>query len=178
MSPFLDETDAILAPYRDKLGADHAAYRHHVWRVIALGRELAGTPTADQNAKLVIAACFHDLGIWTEDTFDYIDPSVALAGNYLDRNGLSPWREEIERMIREHHKLTVFRDSRFPLVEIFRRADWIDVSLGLLTFGLSRTVIRNIRREYPNAGFHKKLLWLTAREFRRHPLSPLPMFKW
>jgi hypothetical protein len=29
--------------------------------------------------KIAVAAVFHDLGIWTNKTFDYIAPSVALA---------------------------------------------------------------------------------------------------
>jgi HD superfamily phosphodiesterase len=29
--------------------------------------------------KIAAAAVFHDLGIWTDRTFDYIAPSIALA---------------------------------------------------------------------------------------------------
>jgi hypothetical protein len=42
---------------------------------------------------LVIAACFHDLGIWTDHTFDYLSPSAGLARDYLQRYGLSAWQE-------------------------------------------------------------------------------------
>ncbi len=178
MSAFEEKASAILAPYRDKLARDYTAYQNHVLRVISLGGQLRSKPTAEEEDKLIIAACFHDLGIWTANTFDYLAPSIALAGEYLDKNGLSRWRKEIRLMISEHHKITVFRDERFPLVEIFRRADWIDVSLGGLNFGLEKKTIRGIRNAFPNAGFHKKLLQLTAREFLRNPLRPLPMFKW
>jgi hypothetical protein len=64
------------------------------------------------------------------------------------------------------------------LIEPFRRADWIDVSRGLLTFGLPRTRLRAIFARWPNAGFHKRLVQLTLREARRHPLRPLPVLKW
>ena len=63
-------------------------------------------------------------------------------------------------------------------VETFRRADWIDVSNGMLRFGLPRAVVREVRRTFPDAGFHRRLLQLTLRRFRRHPLSPLPMMRW
>ncbi len=178
MKRFVRKTDSLLALYRQKLGDDYTAYRHHVLRVIFLARELTGNPTEEQSEKIVIAACFHDLGIWSADTFDYLEPSIALAGTYLAKNGLSRWQDEISLMISEHHKISVIREGHFPLAEIFRRADWIDVSLGLLTFGLKKEAIRDIRREFPNAGFHKRLLQLTVRELGRHPFNPLPMFKW
>jgi len=63
-------------------------------------------------------------------------------------------------------------------VEPFRQADWIDVSLGLLTFGLPRARLRAIFARWPNAGFHRRLVQLTLREARRHPLRPLPVLKW
>ncbi len=178
MSALEEKVSAILGPYRDKLARDYMAYHNHVLRVITLGGHLGGRLSAEEENKLIIAASFHDLGIWTANTFDYLAPSIVLAGEYLDKNGLSRWREEISLMISEHHKITLFRDERFPLVEVFRRADWIDVSLGGLTFGLEKKTIRGIRKAFPNAGFHKKLIQLTAREFLRKPLRPLPMFKW
>jgi len=54
----------------------------------------------------------------------------------------------------------------------------IDVSRGLLSFGLPRARLQAIFARWPNAGFHRRLVQLTLREARRHPLRPLPVLKW
>lgn len=80
-------------------------------------------------------------------------------------------------MIVEHHRIRRAGPSSAP-VEIFRRADAVDVSLGVVRFGLPRASCRAVRRECPDAGFHARLVALTLAHARRHPGSPLPMFKW
>jgi len=80
-------------------------------------------------------------------------------------------------MIVNHHKITRADADPGSLVEVFRRADWIDVSRGLRRFGLSRTFIESVFAHWPDAGFHWRLVELTVDRFRHHPLSPLPMVK-
>lgn len=80
-------------------------------------------------------------------------------------------------MIGEHHKISAFRGDLGPLVECFRQADWIDVSMGLIRFGLERGVTREIFSTWPNAGFHRLLLKLSLKRFVTDPLTPLPMVK-
>jgi hypothetical protein len=81
-------------------------------------------------------------------------------------------------MIASHHKLRRFTDGRYPLVEAFRRADLIDVSLGLVKFGVSGTYIREVKRHFPDQGFHKRLVQLAGGWAPTHPTSPLPFLKW
>jgi len=81
-------------------------------------------------------------------------------------------------MINFHHKFRPYENEEFQLVDLFRRADWIDISLGLLKFGLSAEKIHSIQQKYPNEGFHKRLVQLTIKEFFHNPLKPLPMLKW
>lgn len=171
--PLLEE---LLGTSADALGADRVAYRNHAHRVFHFARALgAGGP--DDERKLAIGCHFHDLGIWTDRTFDYLEPSVALAAAYLDEQGLSDWASEISAMIRQHHKVTSARASG-SLVETFRRADWVDVSLGARRFGLGPAFLREVRRAFPNRGFHRRLVELTLERVRSHPLDPLPMFRW
>jgi len=59
----------------------------------------------------------------------------------------------------------------------FRRADWIDVSRGLLTFGLPRARLVHIFSTWPDAGFHRRLAQLAGRRLLTHPWNPLPMFR-
>jgi len=168
--------DSLLHTHAGALGGDFAAYRNHTYRVAnfcaALSAESPG-----RLEKIAIAAACHDLGIWTNGTFDYLPPSVRLARAHLAAIGREEWSREITAMIEEHHKITAYRGDAGPLVEAFRRADWIDVSRGLLTFGQRRADVAAVLSAWPNAGFHKRLVQLTARRALTHPWSPLPMFR-
>ena len=170
----IPELDDVLNAHAPALGGDFAGYRNHAHRVMTLC--LALSPSGDRK-KIALAAAFHDLGIWTSATFDYIPPSVELASAHLAASGRSPWAPEIETTIREHHKLTRYRLHPDWLVEPFRRADLIDVSRGLVTFGLPRALIKDVFAQWPSAGFHKRLVQLSLNRLVSHPLSPLPMVR-
>lgn len=168
--------DAVLAAYRDVVGADYDGYRNHVCRVVALCRA-QGDFDADAVEKIRIAACFHDIGIWTAGTLDYLAPSAAAAAAHLAAHGRAAWTAEVGEMIAMHHGLSSRAGSAFALVEPFRRADIADFSLGLFPMGLPRALLRRLRDEFPNRGFHRRLVALGWRWFLRHPLNPLPMFR-
>jgi hypothetical protein len=168
--------DEVLRSHAAELGRDFAAYRNHAYRVLNLGVALTrGNP--DQIQKIAIAAAFHDLGIWTEGTFDYLLPSVRLVSAHLSRSGRAEWNSEITQMILQHHKISPFHAEPQSLVEPFRRADWVDVSRGLFTFGLPRKLLGEIFSTWPNEGFHRRLAQLSVARFLTHPWSPLPMLK-
>jgi len=167
--------DEVLHVHASKLGRDFTAYRNHVYRVVNLCTAMMKDP--GDLEKIAVAAVFHDLGIWTNKTFDYIAPSMALARDHLAKHGRADWVAEIEGMIADHHKITPSNANRASLVEPFRRADWIDVTRGQRTFGLPRPLIRSVLAAWPDAGFHGRLVQLTLQRFRTHPLSPLPMVK-
>jgi hypothetical protein len=173
----LPTVEEVLHNHAPELGHDLTAYRNHVYRVVNLSVAIVGD-TRIELEKIAIAAVFHDLGIWTNKTFDYIAPSVALAREHLAARGMADWIPEIEAMIVDHHKVTSSRLNSQPLVESFRRADWIDVTCGLRRFGLPRPFIAAVVATWPNAGFHRRLLELTIDRFLKHPLTPLPMVKW
>lgn len=166
--------DATLEPFRDTVGRDFTGYKNHVTRVAHFCLALHPCDP-DAQKRVVLAACFHDLGIWPTLTLDYLPPSVALARAHLTSNGLEAWAPEVTEMIDLHHRV---RAHESPAVEAFRRADLIDVSLGLLTQGLSRDLIRDVRGRYPNAGFHLRLVQLGLSWTCRHPLRPLPFMRW
>jgi hypothetical protein len=169
--------EQVLSDHASVLGRDHVAYRNHVYRVVNLCLAAAGENPVELE-KLAVAAVFHDLGIWTNQTFDYIAPSVVLARQHLAGRGLADWIPEIDAVIVNHHKVTSSRADQWRLVELFRRADWVDVSKGLRTFGMPRTCIAAVVAAWPDAGFHRRLVALTIDQWRQHPLNPLPMVKW
>lgn len=152
-----------------------AGYKNHVYRVI----NFCGTLTTlddEQRKKVAIAAAFHDLGIYTDNTFDYLPPSIDLARAYLIRNDLMDWSDEVTTMIDEHHCLHSIEGNE--LVEVFRKADLIDFSLGLVKFDLPRSTVSAVRNEFPNNGFHKNLARVACRWIARNPLNPVPVLKW
>ena len=169
--------EEVLANHSSELARDAIGYRNHVYRVLNLCLAITGNSRVDFE-KIAVASVFHDLGIWTDHTFDYIAPSVELAREYLTTSGTAGWIPEIEAMIVNHHKIRQSNGDTSWLVEAFRRADWIDVSNGLRRFGLPPRFIGSVKSTWPDAGFHRRLVELTIQRWWNHPLSPLPMVKW
>lgn len=158
------------------MGGDFTPYRNHAYRVVNLCVALSSGESA-QLEKIATATAFHDLGIWTNHTFDYLEPSARLACAHLTRTGRETWSAEITEMILEHHKISPYRGEPHWLVEPLRRADWVDVSKGLITFGLPRPLVKEIMAMWPSAGFHKRLVQLELKRLRTHPWNPLPMIR-
>ena len=173
----LSTVEDVLDVHASELGHDLIGYRNHVYRVANLCLAIVGESPVELE-KIAVAAVFHDLGIWTNHTFDYITPSVTLAREYLETRGMADWITDIEAMIVNHHKITPARANPQSLVESFRRADWIDVTRGLRRFGLPRTFVDAVAATWPSAGFHRRLVELTIDRWWKHPLNPLPMVKW
>jgi hypothetical protein len=53
----------------------------------------------------------------------------------------------------------------------------MDISLGVITCGLSRRPYEEALSMWPRAGFHQRLVRLALRRLRTHPWSPLPMVR-
>lgn len=168
--------DALLDRHAEPLGASFSAYRNHAYRVLNFHCLLSRDPV--DLDKLAIAAAYHDLGIWSAGTFDYLPPSIAMANAYLQETGRTDWSDEITAMIDHHHKVTACGPRERASVETFRRADWVDVSKGALRFGLQRCVVSSVMTMFPGFGFHRLLLKLSIKRMLRHPLNPLPMLRW
>lgn len=172
----VDLLEQLIERFAGSLGDDRLGYRNHVYRVINFCHLQVNLTGADLE-KVVIAGAFHDLGIWTAGTFDYLPPSKRLAEAFLLDRGQQGWIAEVTGMIDDHHKLSSSSKDPAQLSEVFRRADWIDVSLGLWRFGLDRQGVRAIRAAFPDAGFHWRLITLSAKRLLSHPCDPLPMLK-
>ena len=167
--------DQLLQEHSVQLGKDFTAYRNHVYRVVNLCLNLIDDDKHLE--KIAIAASFHDIGIWTDNTFDYLQPSCRVAHEQLSSHGRTEWSPEISEMILQHHKISRYRGDHELLVEGLRRADWVDVTKGVLTFRLPRETINAIISRWPSAGFHRRLLQLELMRIKTHPLNPLPMLR-
>lgn len=170
------EVEEILGARKSEIDRDYVGYKNHVYRMVNFSLALRDC-SAEERTKILIAGCFHDLGIWTSSTFDYLPPSQALARTYLKQHGLGHWVTEIELMIAMHHKLSRYRDPRYPLVEVFRQGDLVDFSLGIVRCGLPSSYVRAVKHHFPNEGFHRRLVQLEGKWISRHPSNPLPIVK-
>ncbi len=171
--------ERVLHAHRAALGRDYDGYRNHVYRVSSYFNGL-GPASLGSTPALAVAAAFHDLGIWVNHTFDYLEPSSRLARDYLVAQRLGDIDPVlVHELIVQHHKLRPYRQAPWAaLVEQWRRADLVDVSLGVVRFGLPRAYVREVQRRLPDRGFHLCLATLTLRQLARRPWNPLPMMKW
>jgi hypothetical protein len=169
--------DALLEQWKSALGTDYSWYRNHVYRIFNFTCRLAGA-TGDDIEKVAIAAAFHDVGIWLDDTFDYLEPSARHASDYLIQIGRAAWMDAVHQMIDQHHRIRPWHGSEQSLVESFRKADWLDVCLFVLPTRLERDYLTEVLRRFPRNGFHRRLVAFTLRWWKRHPLNPLPILKW
>ena len=170
--------DEILQDYRAVINQSYQGYLNHCKRVAACCLMLSKDDSKETLRKIAIAVAFHDIGIWTAHTIDYIKPSVEEMRQYLVSNELLMWEKEITLMITEHHKITKAECSEYQLVEKFRRADYADFTLGLVRSNIPLSELHKLTREFPNNGFHKNLIYLGIKHLLQKPCSPLPMFKW
>jgi hypothetical protein len=167
--------ELLMHQFKPVLGADYDKYKNHVYRVFL--NCLLMDKEKDNEEKYAIATVFHDIGIWTNSTFDYLDYSIEQVKMNLNEKGKQDWLTEISLMIYWHHKMSKYEGCHKIIVETFRKADWIDLSLGLLTYGFNKKNINANRGEFPSLGFHIFLIKETIKSFFKHPLNPLPMYK-
>lgn len=153
-------TEEILESHRHRAHGDDIgwdAYKAHVYRIFNFARAL--TPESpDRDEKLAIAAAFHDLAAF--DTIDYLVPSIEAQDAWLQKTGRQAWSNELALIIAQHHRLAGYGSSRpyAPLVEAIRRADLVDVSQGLIRFGLPRSYVSEVRGTFDAGVFFKRVI--------------------
>jgi hypothetical protein len=163
--------DETLATYATALGPSAPVYRNHVLRGLNYHALLLGRTPPN---TAVLAWTVHDLGVWTVGTLDYLAPSADLVNELANDFGVTDV-DSARAMVLDHHKL---RPTDNRLSETFRRADLIDVSRGVIRFGVARARVREIADEFPYLGFHRWLAAGLARHAIKHPTAPAPMVRW
>ena len=167
----------VLEQYADQLGDDFQKYRSHVYRVFHYTLFLIRKSSHLTNAireQVALAAAFHDIGIWTHQTLDYIKPSIDEMKKYI---GDSPHYKLIAGMIFWHHKTSPYFGKYQLIIESFRRADWIDVTKRMKTFGVPSEFTEELTAVFPYHNFHYTLMKLSFRHILKHPFAPFAMFK-
>jgi hypothetical protein len=152
--------EEILESHRHRAHGDDAgydAYKAHVYRVVNFARAL--TPDGpDRDDKLAVGAAFHDLAAF--DTLDYLVPSIQAQDAWLQQTGREAWADELAVVVAEHHRFSEYGPNRphAPLVEAVRRADLIDVSQGLVRFGLPRSYVKEVRATFDAGAFFTRVI--------------------
>ncbi len=170
--------DDLFKPYESTIGKDFNTYRNHVYRLFNLILKMKGNTAEADRQKIAIAAVFHDIGIWTDQTFDYIQPSVELAKEYLNKVGKSDWIEEVSLLISEHHKISKYKGQYSSNVVPFIKADLVEVSNGFFLFNIEKDYYQALQKMFPTLGFHRLLLKLGLKNWSKNFFKPLPMMKW
>jgi hypothetical protein len=178
------ELDKLLTLWRDKIGSDWQAYRNHTYRLLNyVNEKLPGLSNEDLDL-VAIAAAYHDVGIWLDKTFDYLEPSSIRAQSYLKSAAKYPAdvleekQQLVNDMVMNHHRVRPVAGGKLSLVNVFRQADWCDVSFGRLRYGLAKKKVQAIQKAFPDAGFHLLLVKLAVVNAAQHPFNPLPMMRW
>ena len=169
--------DEILERYRNVINNDFDGYRNHVTRMLNFSHYLLPDISEDDSKKIQIAAAFHDIALWTHDRVDYLVPSYQDCHQYLEEEGLTAWKEEIQIIIDMHHLMSTYQGPFARLTDVFRKADLVDFSLGLIKNGVSSDFVKAVKKAIPNAGFHKTLMRFTFIQLGRNPFNPVPMMR-
>lgn len=170
--------DAILHDHRQTWsGGDDvgwSGYRNHAQRVFLFARELIG-PDPEQEEQIAIAAAFHDIAVF--QTLDYLVPNLEAMDVWLADYGRQEWRKDIGLAMTLHHRVRPYQGEGEWLVEGIRRADWVEVSGGLVHSGIPGELVRRARRELPMGSFATKSAMRIAGHAVTHPLNPMPFWR-
>lgn len=154
-----DETvEKHLLRFKEAIGNDYEGYRGHIYRVLTYSIHfLHGNE--EKRSIIASALVFHDIGLWTDGTLAYLEPSTSRAEEYFNQKTLKgDDRQLLKDIIYWHHKITPFKGSNEDIVNAVIKADLIDASSGLFTKGMPRSHIKKVNDAIPEAGFHKTLI--------------------
>jgi hypothetical protein len=163
-----------LARLRAASGTVNGPMERHCLRCRHIAAELAAQRGwAIDGEVLTVASILHDIGLYpgVSTSGVYTADGAALAESMLPLHGWSPERVRLcADAIDRHHDLRG-QLARGPEVETLRLADLVDLSGGLLRFGLDRQWLRALREEVPRQGLWGELAREVGRAVRERPLT-------
>lgn len=170
--PIIDE---VLETNRAAIGRLHPMWRLHSYRMLNICVNACPQEPVD---KFAVAIAFHDLPAAIDGDLRYLDRAAALARTWLTGHHLTEWVPEVAAMIANHHKIRPYTGPHAQTVDAFRRADWIDASLGHWSGGQDKALVARINRELPVDELRRAIPRIVLPYAIRHPLKPLPMLRW
>jgi hypothetical protein len=169
-----DAEKACLARLRELVGSPNGPIERHSVRVALITEELARRGARAIDRELVVcASLLHDAGLYpgAATRQAYVSDGRVLAQELLAELG---WTGDRLRLcgdaVERHHELTP-QWGRGAEVELIRRADLVEVSQTLVSFGLPRPWLRTMRSDIPVDGFLPEVLRQLAVAARKRPAS-------
>jgi hypothetical protein len=165
---------AALTALRELAGADSVMERH-CHRQFLIAERLVGERPYDR--ELVLCACWlHDAGVYIDSSAPYVTEAGLLAARVVE-----PFAWETDRRQRlldacEQHHAPRSRMALGLEVELLRQSDLVDVSAGLVNFGIDRAWLRALFRRVPRSGFIPLLGRIAVHELRSRPMSLTRVF--
>jgi hypothetical protein len=170
---------ACLDKLRELSGETEGSMERHCARVLAIAVELGRRRGLELDRELLgCAAWLHDAGLYegAASAAAYVTD-----GRRLVAEVLAPFSWPAERLrvcgdaVERHHALRA-QWKLGPEVELLRRADLVDVSAGVVSYGLERSWLKDLFARVPRDGFFRGLLPLLGRTLRDRPLSAPRIF--
>jgi predicted hydrolase (HD superfamily) len=165
---------AAVEKLRELAGGTNTPMERHGLRVFLIADRLATARDLRVDREvLLIAGLLHDVGLYDGASHGgiYVKEGAEFTAELLRKKG---WDEERIRLcfdaIERHHELRTQWD-RGAEVELIRRADLVDVSNGLVRFGLSREWIRDLFKSVSRDGTYRTIGYEVARVLRHRPLT-------
>ena len=168
---------AALAATREAVGAADGPIERHGLRCALICERLAdkGGLTIDREL-LLIAGLLHDIGLYDAASRGgaYVADGAEFAAEVL--TGQPGWETPRIKLCLEaidrHHELRPQWDHGAE-VELLRRADLVELSSGLIDFGIGRGWLRGLWRAVPREGTYREIGRLVGKAALERP-STLP----
>ncbi len=167
------ERDA-LEHLRSATGQAHGPMERHCLRCLLIAGAIAERRGWTLDGELMtVASILHDAGLYPQVSRGgvYTADGARLAEEITRQHG---WPEERRQRcadaIDRHHDLRS-QLSRGPEVEALRLADLVDVSGGLVRFGLERGWLRELAATIPRRGLGRELWREVSRALRERPAT-------
>jgi hypothetical protein len=165
---------ACLAELRSLARGPDGPMERHCLRVYEIAGELGARRGLELDRELLLcAAWLHDAGLYpgASSSDAYVADGRRLALRVLAPFGWAPERLTVlGDAIERHHDLRP-QWRRGNEVELTRRADLVDVSGGLVRFGLDRPWLHHLAERVSRAGMAREIGRLVARAARERPLT-------
>jgi len=165
---------AALVALRTATGEAGGPMERHSLRVFLIADRLASAKELDVDRELMlVAALLHDIGLYDEASRGgaYVADGARFAKPLLRENGWDEARivhcgEAIER----HHELRP-QWKHGSEVELIRRGDLVELSNGLIRFGIPRVWIKDLFEAISREGTYGEIGRMVRHAARERPLT-------
>jgi predicted hydrolase (HD superfamily) len=175
-----DAEAAALEKLREITGEAASPMERHGLRVFLIADRLATAREAEVDREvLLIAGLLHDVGLYDEASHGgvYVSEGAEFTAELLREQG---WSEDRIRLcfdaIERHHEIRP-QWNRGTEVEVIRRADLVDLTTGVVTFGLAREWLRDLFKSVPRDGTYATIGREVASQLIHRPLKFSQIFR-